>query len=199
MLLKFPLVVASCYVSSLFIVHILILLLLVDFSDIWFLTFYISLEFFLARVRMGDHLVLVVDRLSSDSGLGTVNRADPKADSVNEDGVSESISAGADLCESKFVQCRICHDEDEDTNMDTPCSCSGTLKVLSLGCCCFPQTVSFLIFDSYCHQLFCSLHIIIASRDGAMRKVIRYAKFVVSNINLVTQLHDNCFTTQAFL
>lgn len=134
MLLKFPLVVASCYVSSLFIVHILILLLLVDFSDIWFLTFYISLEFFLARVRMGDHLVLVVDRLSSDSGLGTVNRADPKADSVNEDGVSESISAGADLCESKFVQCRICHDEDEDTNMDTPCSCSGTLKFAHHNC-----------------------------------------------------------------
>jgi len=134
LLLKFPLVVASCYVSSLFIVHILILLLLVDFSDIWFLTFYISLEFFLARVRMGDHLVLVVDRLSSDSGLGTVNRADPKADSVNEDGVSESISAGADLCESKFVQCRICHDEDEDTNMDTPCSCSGTLKFAHHNC-----------------------------------------------------------------
>ncbi|XP_004492982.1 uncharacterized protein [Cicer arietinum] len=27
-----------------------------------------------------------------------------------------------------LVQCRICHDEDEDSNMDTPCSCSGTLK-----------------------------------------------------------------------
>ncbi|KEH23468.1 RING/FYVE/PHD zinc finger protein [Medicago truncatula] len=26
------------------------------------------------------------------------------------------------------VQCRICHDEDEDLNMDTPCSCCGTLK-----------------------------------------------------------------------
>ncbi|CAI8613433.1 unnamed protein product [Vicia faba] len=27
-----------------------------------------------------------------------------------------------------LVQCRICHDEDEDLNMDTPCSCSGTLQ-----------------------------------------------------------------------
>jgi len=27
-----------------------------------------------------------------------------------------------------LVQCRICHDEDEDLNMDTPCSCCGTLK-----------------------------------------------------------------------
>ncbi|WJX82586.1 hypothetical protein P8452_65326 [Trifolium repens] len=26
------------------------------------------------------------------------------------------------------AQCRICHDEDEDLNMDTPCSCCGTLK-----------------------------------------------------------------------
>ncbi|KAL9281563.1 putative transcription factor C2H2 family [Arabidopsis thaliana] len=85
---------------------------------------------------MGDHLVLVVDRLSSDSGLGTVNRAEPKADSVNEDVALESVSlsAGADLCESKFVQCRICHDEDEDTKMDTPCSCSGTLKFAHHNC-----------------------------------------------------------------
>ncbi|CAJ2672417.1 unnamed protein product [Trifolium pratense] len=27
-----------------------------------------------------------------------------------------------------LAQCRICHDEDEDLNMDTPCSCCGTLK-----------------------------------------------------------------------
>lgn len=74
--------------------------------------------------------MLVVDRLSSDCGVGIINRADLKADLVNEDGVPET--AGTDLCESKFVQCRICHDEDEDSNMDTPCSCSGTLKVLSL-------------------------------------------------------------------
>ncbi|CAL9224487.1 unnamed protein product [Arabidopsis halleri] len=84
---------------------------------------------------MGDHLVLlVVDRLSSDSGVGIVNRAEVKTDSVNEDGVHESVSAAAGLCESKFVQCRICHDEDEDSNMDTPCSCSGTLKFAHHNC-----------------------------------------------------------------
>ncbi|XP_058753763.1 uncharacterized protein LOC131626946 [Vicia villosa] len=27
-----------------------------------------------------------------------------------------------------LVQCRICHDEDLELNMDTPCSCSGTLQ-----------------------------------------------------------------------
>ncbi|KAL1207013.1 putative E3 ubiquitin ligase SUD1 [Cardamine amara subsp. amara] len=82
---------------------------------------------------MGDHLVLVVDRLSSNSGVGMVNRIELEADSVNKDGLSESIT-GNDLCESKFVQCRICHDEDEDTNMDSPCSCSGTLKFAHRNC-----------------------------------------------------------------
>lgn len=81
---------------------------------------------------MGDHLVLVVDRLSSNSGLGTENQAEAKADSVNQDGTFESVTTGTDICESKYVQCRICHDDDEDSNMDSPCSCSGTLKVLSL-------------------------------------------------------------------
>lgn len=68
--------------------------------------------------------MLVVDRLSSNSGLVAL-----KAD--KEDGASESVTAGTDdISKREFVQCRICHDEDEDSNMDTPCSCSGTLKVL---------------------------------------------------------------------
>lgn len=29
----------------------------------------------------------------------------------------------------KLVECRICHDEDEDLNMEIPCSCCGSLKV----------------------------------------------------------------------
>lgn len=28
-----------------------------------------------------------------------------------------------------MAQCRICHDDDLDSNMETPCSCSGSLKV----------------------------------------------------------------------
>ncbi|ESQ47260.1 hypothetical protein EUTSA_v10028096mg [Eutrema salsugineum] len=69
---------------------------------------------------MGDHLVLVVNQ--------------PKADSVNEDGAFESVIAGTDICESQFVKCRIFHDEDENFNMDTPCSCSGTLKFAHHSC-----------------------------------------------------------------
>ncbi|KAG4937695.1 hypothetical protein AAZX31_18G273400 [Glycine max] len=33
-----------------------------------------------------------------------------------------------------LVQCRICHDEDEESNMDTPCSCCGTLKYAHKKC-----------------------------------------------------------------
>ncbi|KAJ1443203.1 Zinc finger, RING-CH-type [Sesbania bispinosa] len=33
-----------------------------------------------------------------------------------------------------LVQCRICHDEDQDSNMETPCSCNGTLKYAHRKC-----------------------------------------------------------------
>ncbi|KAL5582620.1 hypothetical protein UlMin_015062 [Ulmus minor] len=35
---------------------------------------------------------------------------------------------------SKLEECRICHDEDEDSNMDTPCSCRGSLKYAHRKC-----------------------------------------------------------------
>lgn len=34
----------------------------------------------------------------------------------------------------KLAECRICHDEDEDSNMEIPCSCSGTLRYAHRGC-----------------------------------------------------------------
>ncbi|XP_024978049.1 uncharacterized protein LOC112515450 isoform X2 [Cynara cardunculus var. scolymus] len=34
----------------------------------------------------------------------------------------------------KLVECRICHDEDEDSNMETPCSCCGSLKYAHRRC-----------------------------------------------------------------
>ncbi|ESW11195.1 hypothetical protein PHAVU_008G009800 [Phaseolus vulgaris] len=35
---------------------------------------------------------------------------------------------------NRLVECRICHSEDEDSNMDTPCSCCGTLKYAHQKC-----------------------------------------------------------------
>ncbi|KAF2317841.1 hypothetical protein GH714_041157 [Hevea brasiliensis] len=34
----------------------------------------------------------------------------------------------------KMVECRICQDEDEDSNMETPCSCCGSLKYAHRRC-----------------------------------------------------------------
>ncbi|XP_039121365.1 uncharacterized protein LOC120258086 [Dioscorea cayenensis subsp. rotundata] len=34
----------------------------------------------------------------------------------------------------KLVECRICQDEDEDSNMETPCSCCGSLKYAHRKC-----------------------------------------------------------------
>ncbi|KZV42247.1 RING/FYVE/PHD zinc finger superfamily protein [Dorcoceras hygrometricum] len=34
----------------------------------------------------------------------------------------------------KSEECRICHDEDDDSNMDTPCSCRGSLKYAHRKC-----------------------------------------------------------------
>ncbi|XP_010659955.1 uncharacterized protein LOC100259487 isoform X1 [Vitis vinifera] len=34
----------------------------------------------------------------------------------------------------KLVECRICQDEDEDSNMETPCSCCGSLKYAHRSC-----------------------------------------------------------------
>ncbi|XP_074381353.1 uncharacterized protein LOC141723446 isoform X2 [Apium graveolens] len=34
----------------------------------------------------------------------------------------------------KLAECRICHDEDEDSNMEMPCSCCGSLKYAHRNC-----------------------------------------------------------------
>ncbi|XP_031111891.1 E3 ubiquitin-protein ligase MARCH8-like [Ipomoea triloba] len=38
------------------------------------------------------------------------------------------------MSSSKMVECRICHDEDLDSTMETPCSCRGTLKYAHRRC-----------------------------------------------------------------
>ena len=86
---------------------------------------------------MGDHFVLLVDRLLTESTLEAAlesrNRAMHAASSAVDNtevdislikmGLKNKNSPG------KMVECRICHDEDEDSNMETPCSCCGSLKV----------------------------------------------------------------------
>eukprot|EP01018_Ginkgo_biloba_P037600 Gb_12336 [translate_table: standard] len=61
---------------------------------------------------MEDHVVLYVDRL------------------VTEEGTTSDRNGSA----SPQVECRICQEEDDDTNMEAPCACSGSLKYAHRKC-----------------------------------------------------------------
>lgn len=86
---------------------------------------------------MGDHFVLLVDRLLTESTLEAAiqskNWSQQASPSACEDCLNSNSSYRMDVntssSPSKYVQCRICHDEDEESNMETPCSCCGSLKV----------------------------------------------------------------------
>ncbi|KAJ4709794.1 RING/FYVE/PHD zinc finger superfamily protein [Melia azedarach] len=92
---------------------------------------------------MGDHFVLLVDRLLTESTLEAAiesrNRsmqATPSA--VDDDSKvyksSANVQFGDISTPRKLVECRICQDEDEDSNMETPCSCCGSLKYAHRRC-----------------------------------------------------------------
>lgn len=92
---------------------------------------------------MGEHFVLLVDRLLTESTLEAMesrNRSmqatssaveNPKLDYSNCNKIDfEDIVSSP----RKIVECRICQDEDEDSNMETPCSCCGSLKYAHRRC-----------------------------------------------------------------
>ncbi|KAL1208274.1 putative E3 ubiquitin ligase SUD1 [Cardamine amara subsp. amara] len=87
---------------------------------------------------MGDHFVLLVDRLITES---TIEAA---IQSRNQNNIPVEVEECTILDEKtleklrngdlSMVLCRICHDEDLDSNMETPCSCSGSLKYAHRRC-----------------------------------------------------------------
>ncbi|XP_075524177.1 uncharacterized protein LOC142556596 [Primulina tabacum] len=90
---------------------------------------------------MGDHFVLLVDRLLTESTLEAaiesrifLNHVAP----VTINGTATSCSSHEDfecsLSPRKVVECRICQDEDFDSNMEAPCSCCGSLKYAHRKC-----------------------------------------------------------------
>lgn len=85
------------------------------------------------ELKMGDHLALLVNRLLTESTLHAAIESRNRAKQVEEGGEVEyfvpKVDAGDVLFPSKLVECRICQDEDLDSNMETPCSCCGSLKV----------------------------------------------------------------------
>lgn len=88
---------------------------------------------------MGDHFVLLVDRLLTESTLEAAiegrNRSLQATESAVDDTKVFSSSPKVGLSSPrKVVECRICQDEDEDSNMETPCSCCGSLQYAHRRC-----------------------------------------------------------------
>lgn len=90
---------------------------------------------------MGDHFVLLVDRLLTESTLEAAiqSRNSPKhGEKFTGDDVMITCSSHEDsessLSPRKLVECRICQDEDVDSKMETPCSCCGSLKYAHRKC-----------------------------------------------------------------
>lgn len=93
---------------------------------------------------MGDHLVLDVDRLVKPeiySGLDERRSLLPEMLVVGKSSSASSSAAGAldekvgkDNDEEAplltVAECRICQDEDDIKNMESPCACRGSLKVI---------------------------------------------------------------------
>lgn len=91
---------------------------------------------------MGDHFVLLVDRLLTESTLEAAiesrnlsKQATPSTiHDMTIDYSSHKIDFGNGSSPRKLAECRICQDEDEDSNMETPCSCCGSLKYAHRRC-----------------------------------------------------------------
>lgn len=88
--------------------------------------------------------MLFVNRLVTDSTLQDVvlenaNRMQeslppPSGDIMADFTPSNEMDVAVLPPPTKFVQCRLCHEEDEESNMEIPCSCCGSLKVKQWFC-----------------------------------------------------------------
>ncbi|CAN6572795.1 unnamed protein product [Malus baccata var. baccata] len=89
---------------------------------------------------MGDHFVLFVDRLITESTLEAVIESTYQLQHPTPTTIQDIMESSHQIdmntlsSPSKFVQCRICHDEDDDSNMEAPCSCCGSLKYAHRKC-----------------------------------------------------------------
>ncbi|XP_021744974.1 uncharacterized protein LOC110710944 isoform X1 [Chenopodium quinoa] len=88
---------------------------------------------------MGDHLALLVNRLLTESTIHAAIESRNRAKEIEEGKDVEFLMPieedDAELSSPrKVVECRICQDEDFDSKMETPCSCSGSLKYAHRRC-----------------------------------------------------------------
>lgn len=87
---------------------------------------------------MADHLVLDVDRLVKPeifSGLDERRSLLPEMLGRCKSSSSSAVGASDEANDEEApllttAECRICQDEDNISNMESPCACSGSLKVI---------------------------------------------------------------------
>lgn len=115
----------------------------------------------ISYIRMGDHFVFLVDRLLTESTLeAAIESRNQKqlASSTTNTSVTDCTSQDSDplLSPRKMVECRICQDEDIDSNMEVPCSCCGSLKVCWALLLTYYYFLSFHIQHAICIGLRCA-------------------------------------------
>lgn len=99
---------------------------------------------------MGDYFVLLMNRLTTDA---TLEAAIESEDRIRQVLISPNKESTADTnmtilsTPRELVQCRICHDEDENSNMETPCACCGSLKVRCSSICRLQRGPPFWMFQ----------------------------------------------------
>ncbi|XP_042390623.1 uncharacterized protein LOC121981911 isoform X1 [Zingiber officinale] len=93
---------------------------------------------------MGDHFALLVDRLLTEStleatiGIGSRVEGQVAANPSSLEDQGKEITRKRIIRDrtsiGKLVECRICQEEDDDFNMEIPCSCRGSLKYAHRKC-----------------------------------------------------------------
>ncbi|XP_076960681.1 uncharacterized protein LOC143637117 [Bidens hawaiensis] len=83
---------------------------------------------------MGDHFVLLVTESSHAAEIESKSISNLANEEVLATDVCIHRMDHGFKSSKKFVACRICHDEDEDLNMETPCACCGSLKYAHRKC-----------------------------------------------------------------
>lgn len=89
---------------------------------------------------MGDHLVVDVNRLVKPEISSGIDKTSPVGNSLASSSAAVvALNARMDEANDEeaplinMAECRICQDEDAITNMESPCNCSGSLKVIILA------------------------------------------------------------------
>ncbi|XP_031475819.1 uncharacterized protein LOC116247703 [Nymphaea colorata] len=90
---------------------------------------------------MGDHFVLLMDRLITASTLEAaiesrnLSQFPVEVEKSMVDSTPQWLGdSGTGSPATKVVECRICQEEDYDSNMESPCACCGSLKYAHRKC-----------------------------------------------------------------